>query len=586
MTHLKSILALTAVAAILSVGSGSYAHKTADDSRDAEYVLLTNTSPLGEPGVHRIRNRFFGNRDSVVPLRDTVSPYVSSVFNGYFFAETGPYDKDFPDGHYTLYKFGEKPEPVKGCEDLVSVGYMCEGIMPVVKKNERITFIDGNGDVRLTLNPIDGREITWAQSFVSEGLIAVKDIKGLWGYINAKGEVAVPLKYSNAELFSEGLAVVRKGDDSYRVIDTTGKTVFKLKKGDCPQGAFYNGLIRYNNKREESWGLLDRKGHKVCRLTAHAILDYNERYVVCSAWQGSNFVTDLHGNVIHGLDNHNCVRILDGDRFLGAERNQITTILDTAGRVEKTFKGHVLYDKCIGFYRQTNYVGFARDMSGDKFILIDDEGRERPGTEFTMPYIDSSIGNCGVVFSDYSGLPAKDLPFMTAIYEPDSVLLSPESLELIPTRHVKTHTVSPATQAPDTVATSDSLKLVEISGMAIIDDSKTMYPGGEEALFKFLRDNIKYPEEASKNNIGGCVVVQFIVEADGSVSNIEIVSNVHPALDAEALRVVSLMPKWNSFDDGPRGICYRLPLYFKQPTQKPQAQAQAQPQQPQVQPQP
>ena len=77
---------------------------------------------------------------------------------------------------------------------------------------------------------------------------------------------------------------------------------------------------------------------------------------------------------------------------------------------------------------------------------------------------------------------------------------------------------------------------------------------------------------------------ELIVEADGSVSNIEIVSNVHPALDAEALRVVSLMPKWNSFDDGPRGICYRLPLYFKQPTQK--AQTQAQPQQPQVQPQP
>ncbi|MGM9852761.1 MAG: TonB family protein [Muribaculaceae bacterium] len=94
-------------------------------------------------------------------------------------------------------------------------------------------------------------------------------------------------------------------------------------------------------------------------------------------------------------------------------------------------------------------------------------------------------------------------------------------------------------------------------------------------MFKFLRDNIKYPEEASKNNIGGgCVVVQFIVEADGSVSNIEIVSSVHPAPDAEALRVVSLMPKWNSFDDGPRGICYRLPLYFKRPTEKPQVQSQ------------
>lgn len=579
MTHLKSILALTAVAAVLSVGSGSYAHKTADDSRDAEYVLLTNTSPLGEPGAHRIRNRFFGNRDSVVPLHDTLSPDVSSVFNGYFFAETGPYDKDFPDGHHTLYKFGEKPEPVKGCENLVSVGYMCEGIVPVVKKDERITFVDGNGDVRLTLSPIDGREITCAQGFVSEGLIAVKNIKGRWGYINTKGEVAVPLRYSYAEPFSEGLAVVRNGYDSYRVIDTAGKTVFKLKKGDHPQGAFYKGLLRCYNKREGSWGLLDRKGREVYRLTAHAILDYNERYVICSAWQGPKFVTDLHGNVIHGLDNHNCVRILDGDRFLGAERNQITTILDTAGRVEKTFKGHVLYDKCIGFYRQTNYVGFARDMSGDKYILIDDEGRERPGTEFSYPF-ESTLSSASVVFSDYSGLPAKDLPFLTAIYEPDSVLLSSESLKLIPTRYVNTHTVSPAAQAPDTVATSDSLKPVEISRMAIIDDSKTMYPGGEEALFKFLRDNIRYPEEASKNNIEGCVVVQFFVEADGSVSNIGIVSSVHPALDAEALRVVNLMPKWNSFDDGPRSICYRLPIYFKRPTQKPQAQPQ-QPQQPQ-----
>lgn len=577
MTHLKAILALTAVAAVLSVGSESYAHKTADDSRDAEYVLLTNTSPLGEPGAHRIRNRFFGNRDSVVPLHDTLSPNVSSVFNGYFFAETGPSDKDFPDGHHTLYKFGEKPEPVKGCENLVSVGYMCEGIVPVVKKDERITFVDGNGDVRLTLSPIDGREITCAQGFVSEGLIAVKNIKGRWGYINTKGEVAVPLRYSYAEPFSEGLAVVRNGYDSYRVIDTAGKTVFKLKKGDHPQRAFYKGLLRCYNKREGSWGLLDRKGREVYRLTAHAILDYNERYVVCSAWQGPKFVTDLHGNVIHGLDNHNCVRILDGDRFLGAEQEQTTTILDADGRVEKTFKGQVLYDNRIGFYKKF----YDRQTYSDKYILIDDEGRERPGTEFSYPF-ESTLSSASVVFSDYSGLPAKDLPFLTAIYEPDSVLLSSESLELIPTRYVNTHTVSPATQAPDTVATSDSRQPVDISRMAIIDDSKTMYPGGEEALFKFLRDNIKYPEEASKNNIGGCVVVQFIVEADGSVSNIKIVSSVHPALDAEALRVVSLMPKWNSFDDGPRGICYRLPLYFKQPTQK----RQAQPQQPQVQPQP
>ena len=70
------------------------------------------------------------------------------------------------------------------------------------------------------------------------------------------------------------------------------------------------------------------------------------------------------------------------------------------------------------------------------------------------------------------------------------------------------------------------------------------YPGGMQALFEFLKENIKYPEDAQKQKVEGRVLVKFVVETDGSISNIEVVKNAFPSLDAEAERVVRIMPKW------------------------------------------
>ena len=68
------------------------------------------------------------------------------------------------------------------------------------------------------------------------------------------------------------------------------------------------------------------------------------------------------------------------------------------------------------------------------------------------------------------------------------------------------------------------------------------YPGGTSALMKFLAENIKYPSTCE--NVQGKVVCTFYVEEDGSVSEINVAKSVHPQLDAEAVRVLSLMPKW------------------------------------------
>ncbi len=84
-------------------------------------------------------------------------------------------------------------------------------------------------------------------------------------------------------------------------------------------------------------------------------------------------------------------------------------------------------------------------------------------------------------------------------------------------------------------------------------------------LIRFLQENVKYPQDAAKNKIQGRVLVQFIVDKEGNVKDPTILQEVYPSLDAEALRVVKLMPRWTpGYQDGqPVNVKYALPIVFK-----------------------
>ena len=71
-----------------------------------------------------------------------------------------------------------------------------------------------------------------------------------------------------------------------------------------------------------------------------------------------------------------------------------------------------------------------------------------------------------------------------------------------------------------------------------------IYEGGDAALLKYITDSVKYPELAKKHGVQGRVVIGFIVEKDGSLTDVKVLRHVDIALDAEALRVVKGMPKW------------------------------------------
>lgn len=70
------------------------------------------------------------------------------------------------------------------------------------------------------------------------------------------------------------------------------------------------------------------------------------------------------------------------------------------------------------------------------------------------------------------------------------------------------------------------------------------YPGGVQALLKYIRENVQYPPEAFERGIQGRVIVEFIVDVDGSINDAKVVKSVNPYLDEEALRIVNGMPRW------------------------------------------
>lgn len=91
------------------------------------------------------------------------------------------------------------------------------------------------------------------------------------------------------------------------------------------------------------------------------------------------------------------------------------------------------------------------------------------------------------------------------------------------------------------------------------------YTGGEEAMMKYVAENIKYPQEAKDKNIAGRVFVSFVVEKDGSVSDVKVVRGIGGGCDEEAARVIKGMPKWEpGMQKGkPVRVNYMMPIFFK-----------------------
>ncbi len=99
----------------------------------------------------------------------------------------------------------------------------------------------------------------------------------------------------------------------------------------------------------------------------------------------------------------------------------------------------------------------------------------------------------------------------------------------------------------------------------VVVEDMPEFPGGPQALMKYLGESIKYPLIAQENGIQGRVICQFVVNKDGSIVDVEVVRSVDPSLDKEAIRVVKAMPKWKPGQQRGKAVRvkYTLPVSFR-----------------------
>lgn len=117
----------------------------------------------------------------------------------------------------------------------------------------------------------------------------------------------------------------------------------------------------------------------------------------------------------------------------------------------------------------------------------------------------------------------------------------------------------------DIAAPEPPKQVVEETKIFTVVEQMPLFPGGDAALMGYLRDNIHYPTVAAENGVQGRVVVGFVVERDGSITDVNVLRSVDPSLDREAVRVVKSMPKWTPGKQNGSAVRvkYQVPVTFR-----------------------
>ena len=117
----------------------------------------------------------------------------------------------------------------------------------------------------------------------------------------------------------------------------------------------------------------------------------------------------------------------------------------------------------------------------------------------------------------------------------------------------------------DIAAPEPPKHVVEETKVFTVVEQMPMFPGGDAALMSYLSKNIQYPAVAAENGVQGRVVVGFVVERDGSITDVNILRGVDPSLDREAMRVVKSMPRWTPGKQNGSAVRvkYQVPVAFR-----------------------
>ncbi|MFA4853138.1 MAG: energy transducer TonB [Bacteroidales bacterium] len=124
--------------------------------------------------------------------------------------------------------------------------------------------------------------------------------------------------------------------------------------------------------------------------------------------------------------------------------------------------------------------------------------------------------------------------------------------------------ITPITEDEIVVDENQNQVIEQLPPPLTIVELMPVFDGGEEAMYKWLGDNIKYPQLAKETGITGTVIVTFVIERDGSISGVQLLKGIGGGCDEEAMRVVKAMPKWKIGKQNgiPVRVQFNLPIRF------------------------
>lgn len=222
----------------------------------------------------------------------------------------------------------------------------------------------------------------------------------------------------------------------------------------------------------------------------------------------------------------------------------------------------------------TNYDKLGVTVSsGETYPLLgEDNGWVKIDYNGSPAWLSSKFCNLTYSGSSTAEDPDEDLGYRTDDGESEGI--DNEGERIVSKEATEVAQVSSETDGNTESQASSGVQEQSQNATAISDDADKIYqsaeqqaeyPGGIQALMKWLSANIRYPESAQENNIEGRVVVKFVVERDGSITQPIIVKGVNKDLDNEALRVVGNMPKWTpgKSNGEPVRCYYTIPVNFR-----------------------
>lgn len=324
----KLLFVFAAVAVVFTFVS---CDKSSSEQLKAEYLPFKTDEKdawglLGKDGKPLFKDEFDGE--------------ISPSINGVFAVETK--------NGISLYRTSEKPELIKGCEDLKAVGMMNEGLIPIVRKGQRIEYVDKDGKTKFVLNPHKNKEIVFASIFI-DGLAVIETDDEKYGFINAKGKVVIEPKYSYVSVFNEGLCLVQRiekdKDTLMVIINKDGKEVKKLPKDISiesnvfKEGKLYAKIGTGENRR---CAFFDTKGEIMRKLPKKVkwVSDYQGDYYIYSDEEGNKGVNNMKDETVIRAK-YESMEFVGKKTFL-VEKGDKWNLIDDEDNVIKTFEDYTI----------------------------------------------------------------------------------------------------------------------------------------------------------------------------------------------------------------------------------------------------